>query len=196
MTVHGTRLKDSSLLFLEPCALYLAPAANSSTIFQKLEAVDNPRNPSPLMGEGKGGGGKDGEYSPASLFPPPLYPLPPGEGKAFFGQSDKPLGNVQKCSHGLRQKGSLAASRTSDRAEVFSGVTGGRAPSFHDLSVGEAPAPSAREGNGGGGKFPSQVSRRKDQPGRLGTQEMVPALSRYGGPMQTLLNVTNPLTRR
>ncbi len=54
---------------------------------------------------------------------------------------------------------------------AFSEVTGGRAPSFHDLSVGEAPATSAREGNGGGGKFPSQISRRKDQPGSLGTQE-------------------------
>jgi hypothetical protein len=70
-------------------------------------------------------------------------------------------------------------------------VTGGRALSFHDLSVGEAPAPSECEGNGGGGKFPSQVSRRKDQPGRLGTQEKIPALSRYGGPMQTLLKDSN-----
>ena len=54
---------------------------------------DNPRNPSPLMGEvypplaapkatrGKGGGEKDGEYSSASVFPPPLCPLPPGEGE-------------------------------------------------------------------------------------------------------------------
>ncbi|NTV34746.1 MAG: hypothetical protein HGA50_15835, partial [Deltaproteobacteria bacterium] len=29
-------------------------------------------------------------------------------------------------------------------------------------------APSVCEGNGGGGRFPSQISRRKDQPGRLG----------------------------
>jgi len=50
---------------------------------------------------------------------------------------------------------------------AFSEVTGGRAPSFHDLSVREAPAPSACEGNGGGGKFPSQISRRKDRPGDL-----------------------------
>jgi len=83
--------------------------------------------------------------------------------------------------------------RTSDGAGTFSGVTGGRAPSFHDLSVGEAPAPSECEGNGGGGKFPSQISRRKDQPGRLGTQEKVSALSRYRDPMSTLLNVTNQL---
>jgi len=49
---------------------------------------------------------------------------------------------------------------------VFSEVTGGRAPSFHDLSVGEAPAPLPKEAeNGGGGKFPSQISHRKDQPG-------------------------------
>jgi len=32
---------------------------------------------------------------------------------------------------------------------------------------------------------------RKDQPGRLGTQEKVPDLARYGDPMQTLFNVTN-----
>ena len=87
-------------------------------------------------------------------------------------------------------KGSHITSRMSGRAGAFSGVTGGRALSFHDLSVGEAPAPSACEGNGGGGKFPSQISHRKDQPVRLGTQEKVPALSGCGGPMQPLLNVT------
>ena len=48
---------------------------------------------------------------------------------------------------------------------VVSEVTGGRAPSFHDFSVGEAPAPSDSEENGGGGEFPSQISHRKDQPG-------------------------------
>jgi hypothetical protein len=51
---------------------------------------DNPRNPSPLMGEGKGGGEKDGEYSSASVFPPPLCPLPPGEGKVVVGQAPRP----------------------------------------------------------------------------------------------------------
>ena len=70
--------------------------------------------------------------------------------------------------------------RTSERTEAFSGVTGGRALSFHDLSVGEAPAPLPQEAeNGGGGKFPSQISRRKDPAlgrERLGTQEKVPAL--------------------
>jgi hypothetical protein len=51
-------------------------------------------------------------------------------------------------------------------------VTGGRPLSFHDLSVGEAlaHAPKERE-NSGGGKFPSQISRRKDQAGSLGTEE-------------------------
>ena len=39
------------------------------------------------MGEGEGGGGKDAEYPTASLFPPPLYPLPLGEGKLIVGQS-------------------------------------------------------------------------------------------------------------
>jgi len=72
----------------------------------------------------------------------------------------------------------------SGRAGTFSGVTGGRALSFRDLSVGEAPAPLPQEAeNGGGGKFPSQISRRKDQPGRLGTQEKAPALPICSGPM-------------
>src|SRR5512136_3036578 len=62
-------------------------------------------------------------------------------------------------------------------------------PQFHDLAVGEAPAPSECEGNGGGGKFPSQISRRKDQPVRLGTKEKVPALSGCNGLVRTLLNV-------
>jgi hypothetical protein len=53
-------------------------------------------------------------------------------------------------------------------------VTGGRPLSFHDLSVGEAlaHAPKERE-NSGGGKFPSQISRRKDQAGSLGTEEKI-----------------------
>jgi hypothetical protein len=37
------------------------------------------------MGEGKGGGGQD-EY----LFPPPLHPLPPREGR-FFGEYVKSI---------------------------------------------------------------------------------------------------------
>ena len=60
--------------------------------------------------------------------------------------------------------------------------------------MGEALAPSACEGNGGGGRFPSQINRRKDPAlgrERLGTEEKVPALARCGGPMQPLLNVTN-----
>jgi len=58
---------------------------------------------------------------------------------------------------------------TSDGVGAFSEVTGGRALFFHDLSVGEASAPLPKEAeNGGGGKFPSQISHRKDQPGRLG----------------------------
>ena len=45
---------------------------------------------------------------------------------------------------------------------------------FRNLSVGEAlaPAPQERE-NSGGGKFPSQISRRKDQAGSLGTEEKI-----------------------
>ena len=49
--------------------------------------------------------------------------------------------------------------RGGSRDRGFSVVTGGRAPSFRGLSVGEAlaPAPQERE-NSGGGKFPSQIS--------------------------------------
>ena len=53
-------------------------------------------------------------------------------------------------------------------------VTGGRAPSFHDLSVGEALAPDPKDReNSGGGKFPSQISRRKDQHGSPGIEEKI-----------------------
>jgi hypothetical protein len=103
------------------------------------------------------------------------------------------LGNVQKCLHGLTKAHLLQRAVRQEGLGAFSGVTGGRAPSFHDLSVGEAPAPSGSEGNGGGGKFPSQISGRKDQPGRLGTQEKAPALPECGQPMQTLLNISNIL---
>jgi hypothetical protein len=66
-------------------------------------------------------------------------------------------------------------------AKSFRSVTGGRPSSFHDLSVGEALAlaPKERE-NSGGGKFPSQISRRKDQPAtKLGgqAQELYPPLA-------------------
>jgi len=62
--------------------------------------------------------------------------------------------------------------RGGSREKGYSEVTGGRAPSFRGLSVGEAltPAPQERE-NRGGGKFPSQISLRKDQLGSLGTKE-------------------------
>ena len=66
-------------------------------------------------------------------------------------------------------------------------VTGGprrarpsrRAPSFPDLSVGEALAPDlkARE-NSGGGKFPSQISHRKDQHGSPGIEGKISQPSR------------------
>ena len=53
-------------------------------------------------------------------------------------------------------------------------MTGGRAPSFHDLSVGEALAPDPRDReNSGGGKFPSQISHRKDQHGSPGIEEKI-----------------------
>jgi hypothetical protein len=48
----------------------------------------------------------------------------------------------------------------------------GRVPGFTTYLWGEAlaHAPKERE-NSGGGKFPSQISRRKDQAGSLGTEE-------------------------
>jgi hypothetical protein len=58
-------------------------------------------------------------------------------------------------------------------------VTGGRASSFHDLSVGEALAPDLEDReNSGGGKFPSQISHRKDQHGSLGIEEKISQPSR------------------
>ena len=59
-----------------------------------------------------------------------------------------------------------------ERLRCLFAVTGGRAPSFHDLSVGEAVAPDLldRE-NSGGGKCPPQISHRNDQPGSPGTEE-------------------------
>jgi len=40
----------------------------------------------PKATRGKGGGGRDGEHLSSSMFPPPLHPLPPGEGKLVVGQ--------------------------------------------------------------------------------------------------------------
>ena len=58
-------------------------------------------------------------------------------------------------------------------------VTGGRAPSFHDLSVGEALAPDLKDReNSGGGKFPSQISHRKDQHGSPGIEGKISQPSR------------------
>ena len=52
----------------------------------------------------------------------------------------------------------------------FSEVTGVRALSFRNLSVGETAGPDL-SGQCGGGKTPPQISRRKDQAGRLGAEE-------------------------
>ena len=93
------------------------------------------------------------------------------------------IGIVQKCLHGLVKTPSTQIPKEGRGA--FSGVTGGRAPSFHDLSVGEALAPSEGEGNSGGGKFPSQISHRKEQPGRLGTEGKVPRPSHECFPVNT-----------
>jgi hypothetical protein len=68
---------------------------------------------------------------------------------------------------------------------AFSRVTGGRASSFQDLSMGEAAAPPKVE-NVGGGKTPPRISPRKDPTGRLGTKEKVPM------PCPIVVNLTMP----
>jgi hypothetical protein len=68
-----------------------------------------------------------------------------GLGKVLAKISQR-LGNVQKCLHGLTQKGSLATSHTSDRDGTFSEVTGGRAPSFLRLICGGSPGPERMRG--------------------------------------------------
>jgi len=40
-----------------------------------------------LMGEDEGEGEKEHGYSLGCVFPPPLYPLPPGEGRVVFRQA-------------------------------------------------------------------------------------------------------------
>jgi len=50
--------------------------------------------------------------------------------------------------------------------EVFSDVTGERPPYFSRLISGGNPAESGKRG-----KTPPQISRRKDQAGRLGIEE-------------------------
>jgi len=54
--------------------------------------------------------------------------------------------------------------------EAFSDVTGGRSPYFSRLISGGNRSPDL-SGECGGGKTPPQISRRKDQAGRLGAEE-------------------------
>ncbi|NVM57843.1 MAG: ribonuclease H-like domain-containing protein [Desulfobacterales bacterium] len=54
--------------------------------------------------------------------------------------------------------------------DAFSVVTGGRAPCFCDLSLGETAAPACGRMRRGQG-MPPQISHKKHQPGRLGTKE-------------------------
>jgi hypothetical protein len=69
-------------------------------------------------------------------------------------QAIKLVGNVKKCLHGLTNT-SHATSRTWDRVGTVSGVTGGRALSFHGLSMGETPGPERMRGEQReGAKFP------------------------------------------
>jgi hypothetical protein len=77
---------------------------------------------------------------------------------------------------------------------TFSGMTGGRASSFQDLSAGEAATPPKVE-SVGGGKTPPRISLRKDPTGRLGTKEKVPMPAPIVGHvnMPTLINVSKAL---
>jgi hypothetical protein len=67
-----------------------------------------------------------------------------------------------------------------ERAGAFSAVTGGRALSFHHLSMGEAAALSLSKGMRRGQNSPVDKWSKKTSPGALGTKEKVPAFSRYG----------------
>ena len=62
-----------------------------------------------------------------------------------------------------------------ERSGAFPVVTGGRAMSFHHLSMGETAAPIA--GNAEGAKLPRREVVRKDRPGSLGTEEKASLLS-------------------
>jgi len=69
-----------------------------------------------------------------------------------------------------------------ERGGAFSAVTGGRALSFHHLSVGEAAAPSLSRGMRRGQNSPVDKWSEKTSPGALGRSEKVPALSKYDHP--------------
>ena len=70
------------------------------------------------------------------------------------------IGNVQKCLHGLTCRLCRMNKPVSQKVgiDAFSVVTGGRAPFFRGLSVGETAAPPKAE-NVGGGKNPPRISR-------------------------------------
>jgi hypothetical protein len=66
------------------------------------------------------------------------------------------------------------------RVEAFSEVTGGRPPSFRDLSLGETAAPSASRGMRRGQNSPGGKSQKR--PARsLGTKEKASTLGPIGG---------------
>jgi len=64
------------------------------------------------------------------------------------------------------------ASREGLRDEAFSEVTGERAPSFRDLSLGKTPA--IPKGGMRRGRTPPEISRRKDQPGASERKKRLP----------------------
>ena len=58
----------------------------------------------------------------------------------------------------------------------FSEVTGGRPPSFQDVTDGGPPGSEHRGGEQGGGRHPTSLTPRNDQAGSLGTEEKLPLL--------------------
>ncbi len=98
-------------------------------------------------------------------------------------------GGVRKCLHGLTQRISYGEPHVGQGWGLFwSDWREGAV--FSRLYLWGSPGPErAREGERWRGQvypptaapsdqgFHSQISRRKDQPGRLGTEEMAPALS-------------------
>jgi hypothetical protein len=95
----------------------------------------------------------------------------------------KKFGIVQKCLTGLGlMKRFLKGWLMGERAGAFSAVTGGRALSFHHLSMGEAAASSLSRGMRRGQNSPVDKWSEKTSQGALGTKEKVPDLSPHDSP--------------
>jgi hypothetical protein len=73
-------------------------------------------------------------------------------------------------------------------------VTGGRAPSFHDLSMGEAAAPSLSRGMRRGQNSPVDKSSEKTSPGASERKKSLPApdMIDHGEPLRYSLALACP----